>query len=607
MTNRIEDYAVIGNRETMALVGRDGAIDWLCLPRFDSPACFAALLGGPENGRWRIAPADSAARVTRRYRDGTLVLETRFETPDGAATLIDCMRRRDGSADIVRLVRGERGRLAMRSDLAIRFDYGRDVPWVSRLPCGRLRAIAGPDRLVLDTPVRLRGEDLTTVAEFEVAAGQEVPFLLTWSPSFHPLPARADAAAVIEAEAGAWQAWSSRCAGGGEWAEAVRRSLITLRALAHHETGGIVAAATTSLPEQIGGPRNWDYRFCWLRDATLTLLALMDAGYAEEAASWREWLLRAAAGSPKNLQIMYGLAGERRLDEWEVPWLGGYEGSRPVRIGNAASGQLQLDVYGEVMDALYHGRRTGIEALEDAWNLEKALVNHLMQIWEQPDDGIWEVRGDRQHFTHSKVMAWVALDRAIRSAEEFGMRGPVAHWRAVRARIHAEVCERGFDPGLGSFVQAFGARHLDASLLMIPLVGFLPPEDPRVRGTVAAIERELLRDGFVLRYDTGSAVDGLPAGEGAFLACSFWLADNYVLLGRTAEARAMFERLLDLRNDVGLLAEEYDPALRRQVGNFPQAFSHIALVNTAHNLTSAHKPAQRRARRAGHAASGPGH
>ncbi|HYZ31134.1 MAG TPA: glycoside hydrolase family 15 protein [Crenalkalicoccus sp.] len=601
MASRIEDYAVVGNRETMALVGRNGSIDWLCLPRFDSPACFAALLGSPGNGHWRLAPRDPAPRVSRRYRDGTLVLETRFETAEGAVTVTDCMARRDGAADLVRLVRGERGRVEMRNDLVIRFDYGKDVPWVSRLPDGRLRAIVGPDRLVLATPAPLRGKDLTTVADFMVEAGEEVPFLLTWTPSYRPLPAPAEAAEIVEAEDRAWRAWSDRCRSKGEWAEAVRRSLITLRALAHHETGGIVAAATTSLPEQLGGPRNWDYRFCWLRDATLTLFALMDTGYTEEAASWREWLLRAAAGSPDDLQIMYGLAGERRLDEWEVPWLPGYEGSGPVRIGNAAFGQLQLDVYGEVVDALYHGRKLGIAPIDAARDLTRALVNHVAQIWDQPDDGIWEVRGRRRHFTHSKVMAWVALDRAVRGAEEFGVEGPVGHWREVRARIHADVCEKGFDPGLGSFVQAYDTKLLDASLLMIPLVGFLPPSDPRVKGTVAAVEKYLLRDGFVRRYDTGSSVDGLPPGEGAFLACSFWLADNYVLLGREREARELFERLLALRNDVGLLAEEYDPRARRQVGNFPQAFSHIALVSTAHNLERRAKPAEQRS---GHRAEG---
>ena len=595
MALRIEDYAVIGNRQTMALVGRDGSIDWLCLPRFDSPACFAALLGTAANGRWRIAPVDPAARVTRRYRPGTLVLETRFESAAGAVTLIDCMQRRDGATDIVRVVRGERGRLAMRADLALRFDYGRDIPWVSRIEDGRLRAVAGPDRVLLDTPAPLRGECMTTVAEFNVAAGETMPFVLSWTPSYHPLPERIDATAVLAAETTEWQTWSARGSnGGGEWAEVVNRSLITLRALAHCETGGIVAAATTSLPEQLRGSRNWDYRFCWLRDATLTLLAMMDGGYVEEAAAWREWLLRAVAGSPDQLQIMYGLAGERRLEERELPWLSGYQGAVPVRTGNAAAGQLQLDVYGELLDAMHHARRAGIASNEPGWALERKLVNRLVGIWEQPDAGIWEIRGPPRHFTYSKVMAWVALDRAVRGIEEFGLHGPLQHWRAVRNRIHADVCRHGFDSNRGSFVQAYGAQPLDASLLQIPLVGFLPPTDPRVRGTVAAIERELLRDGFVRRYDTGTAVDGLPPGEGAFLACSFWLADNYVMLGRRDEARAMFERLLALRNDVGLLAEEYDPRAGRQVGNFPQAFSHVALVSTAHNLTRAAKPAEQR-------------
>ncbi|RAI54130.1 glycoside hydrolase family 15 protein [Roseicella frigidaeris] len=598
MALQIEDYAVIGNRETMALVGRDGSIDWLCLPRFDSPACFAALLGTAENGRWRIAPSHPGARVSRCYRPGTMVLETRFECPSGAVTVIDCMHRRDGCSDIVRIVRGEHGQMTLRSDLAMRFDYGRDIPWVSRLEDGRLQAIAGPDRLVLDTAVPLKGERMTTVTRFEVSAGQSIPFLLTWNPSYRPLPERLDAEALLLAETREWQAWSGRSRTAGPWAEAVDRSLITLRGLAHRETGGIVAAATTSLPEQLKGSRNWDYRFCWLRDATLTLLALMAGGYVEEAAAWREWLLRAVAGSPDKLQIMYGLAGERRLEEWQVPWLTGYQGARPVRIGNAASGQMQLDVFGELLDAMHHARRAGIPPNDAAWNLERTLANRLIEIWHQPDEGIWEIRGPRRHFTHSKVMAWVAIDRSVRAIEEFGLPGPLEEWRAVRARIHRDVCRRGFDRQRGCFVQAYGAPHLDASLLMIPLVGFLPPEDPRVRGTVEAIERELMVEGFVRRYDTGSDVDGLPPGEGAFLACSFWLADNYVMLGRRPEARSLFERLLALRNDVGLLAEEYDPKAQRLVGNFPQAFSHIALVSTAGNLTRTEAaPAEQRSGR----------
>jgi GH15 family glucan-1,4-alpha-glucosidase len=597
MLGFIEDYAVIGNCETAALVGRDGSIDWLGLPRFDSAACFAALLGKPENGRWQIAPADSGSRATRLYRGGSLILETRFETAEGAVALVDCLGRRDEGTDLVRLVRGERGRVAMRMELIIRLEYGCLIPWVRRLEDGRLTAVAGPDRLTLATPVEVHGEGLRTVAEFTIGAGEEVPFVLTWSPSYRSIPAPANATDTIDAATAGWQDWTKayKPEGGGEWSEAVLRSLVTLKALTHRETGGIVAAATTSLPEQLGGPRNWDYRFCWLRDATITLYALMNSGFIEEAGAWRQWLLRAVAGAPEQMQIMYGVAGERRLTEYEVPWLGGYEGAAPVRIGNAASGQLQLDVYGEVLDALYQARRMGLAPSEAGWQLERTLVEHLEKIWDQPDEGIWEVRGGRRHFTHSKVMVWVAFDRAIRTVEEFGLDGPVERWRALRERIHGEVCRRGFDPELNSFVQSYGAKVLDASLLLIPQVGFLPASDPRVQGTVAAIERHLLRDGFVARYDPADAADGLPGGEGAFLACSFWLADNYVLQDRRDEARALFDRLLSLRNDVGLLAEEYDPRVRRQVGNFPQAFSHVALVNTAHNLTRAYGPAQHRA------------
>lgn len=597
MAGLIEDYALIGNCETAALVGRDGSIDWLGLPRFDSAACFAALLGQPKNGRWRIGPARSGARATRRYRDGSLILETRFETEDGAVLLVDCMGRRDEGTDLVRLIRGERGRFALRMELVIRFEYGCLVPWVRRLEDGRLTAVAGPDRVTLSTPAELHGKGLATVAEFTVGAGDEVPFILTWSPSFRPIPKPADAHSTIETATTGWRDWAKahQAEGSGEWAEAVLRSLITLKALTHRDTGGIVAAATTSLPEQLGGPRNWDYRFCWLRDATITLYALLNSGFVEEAGAWREWLLRAIAGAPEQMQIMYGIAGERRLTEYEVPWLAGYEGAAPVRIGNAASGQLQLDVYGEVLDALYQARRMGLAPSEAGWRLERTLVEYLERVWDQPDEGLWEVRGGRRHFTHSKVMVWVAFDRAIRTVEEFGLDGPVARWRALRERIHAEVCRHGFDPELGSFVQSYGAKVVDASLLLLPLVGFLPADDPRIRGTVAAIEARLLRDGFVARYDPERTADGLPGGEGAFLACSFWLADNYVLQGRYDDARALFERLLALRNDVGLLAEEYDPRARRQVGNFPQAFSHVALVNTAHNLTRAFGPAQHRA------------
>jgi GH15 family glucan-1,4-alpha-glucosidase len=588
MPSPIEDYALLGDCETAALVGRDGSIDWLCWPRFDSPACFAALLGTPDHGRWKIAPAASEVRVQRRYRGDTLILETDFETADGAVTLLDFMPLRGSQSDLVRIVAGRRGRVAMATELVLRFDYGFTVPWVSKLDdgsaYGALRAIAGPDMVLLRADVPLHGRGLSTVGEFTVAAGETVAFVLTYSPShLEPGPPVEPVAALADTEA-FWREWAARCTYDGEWRDAVVRSLLTLKALTYRPTGGIVAAPTTSLPEQVGGTRNWDYRFCWLRDATLTLLALMDAGYYDEAAAWRDWLLRAAAGSPDQLQIMYGLAGERHLREWELPWLPGYENSRPVRIGNAAHSQRQLDVYGEVLDALYQARRGGLSASEEAGRLASALVTHLGKIWQEPDEGLWEVRGEPQHFTHSKVMAWVALDRAIRAVEEFGGTGPLDAWRLTRQRIHDEVCARGFDRDLGSFVQAYGSRQLDASLLLIPLVGFLPATDPRVVGTVAAIEQRLMDGGLVRRYDARLTDDGLPPGEGAFLACSFWLADNYVLMGRHADARALFERLLALRNDVGLLAEEYDPRSARLVGNFPQAFSHVGLVDTALNL-----------------------
>jgi GH15 family glucan-1,4-alpha-glucosidase len=599
MPARIEDYALLGDCETAALVARDGSIDWLCWPRFDSAACFAALLGGPDHGRWRVAPADPEARATRRYRGDTLILETDFETGDGAVTVVDFMPLRGTASDLVRTVIGRRGRVAMRTELVIRFDYGSTVPWVTHPEGGVLRAIAGPDMLVLRTDVPLRGEGLTTVGEFAVAEGERVSFVLTYAPSHLPAPTPVEPEAALADTERFWTDWAARCTYRGEWRDAVMRSLLTLKALTYRPTGGVVAAATTSLPERLGGTRNWDYRFCWLRDATLTLLALMDAGYYEEAGAWRDWLLRAASGSPEQLQIMYGLGGERHLREWTVPWLPGYEGSVPVRVGNAAYSQLQLDVYGEVADALLQARRGGIGGDGEAWQLACALVAHLETIWQRPDAGLWEVRGGPQHFTHSKVMAWVAVDRALKGAEQFGLRGPLDRWDALRARIHEEVCREGFDPALGSFVQAYGSKQLDASLLLIPIVGFLPADDPRVRGTVAAIERRLLVDGLVLRYDSAEVADGLPAGEGAFLACSFWLADNYVLMGRTDEARRLFERLLALRNDVGLLAEEYDPRARRMLGNFPQAFSHVGLVDTAFNLAQVapegRRPAEQRA------------
>jgi GH15 family glucan-1,4-alpha-glucosidase len=594
MPNRIEDYAAIGNCETIALVGRDGSIDWLGFPRFDSAACFSALLGKSDQGRWLIAPATDCTQISRRYRGDTLILETTFETETGSACVIDFMSRRDGVSDLVRIVRGITGTVAMRTELIVRFEYGSVVPWVSRLEDRRLELTAGPDRLMLETRVLLRGANLSSIGEFDVAADDEVSFTLSWSRSYHPLPppfrAR-DALAEVELF---WSNWAAPIKRAGEWSEPVLRSLLTLKALSHRETGGIVAAGTTSLPEKIGGARNWDYRFCWLRDATFTLYALLEAGFLDEAKAWRQWLLRAVAGSPDELQIMYGVAGERRLVEYEVPWLAGYQKSAPVRIGNAAAGQVQLDVYGEVLDALYVARRAGLAANDASWGLECALIEHLETIWDQPDDGIWEVRGGRKHFTHSKVMAWVAFDRAVRSSEEFGLEAPLEHWRAIRDRIHRRVCDNGFDGKQNSFVQSFGGTALDASLLLIPIVGFLPATDARIRGTLSAIEQNLVRDGFVLRYHTTTETDGLPPGEGAFLACSFWLADNYVLQGRIDEARVLFVKLLSLRNDVGLLAEEYDPISKRQLGNFPQAFSHLGLINTARNLLGAGGPVHQR-------------
>ncbi len=595
MAEPIENYALIGDCNTAALVGRKGAIDWLCWPRFDSDACFAALLGGRRNGTWSIRPVAAERRVSRRYRDGTLVLETTFSTGDDEATLIDFMPLGDPSSHIVRLVVGKRGRMKFSTELVIRFGYGAAVPWVTRMEDGSLRAIAGPDMVVLRTAVKLRGENLRTVGDFDVAAGETVAFVLSYGASHRDPPQPIDPQTALAATEAAWRAWAATCHGGGKWAGAVTRSLLTLKALTYQPTGGIVAAPTTSLPELMGGKRNWDYRFCWLRDATLTLMTLMAAGYYEEAGAWRDWLLRVAAGSPAQMQIMYGIAGERRLTEWEVPWLDGYGNSKPVRIGNAAHGQLQLDVYGEIMDALHQARLGNLAPSEPGWAVQRALLDHLEKVWEQPDEGIWEVRGGRQQFTYSKVMAWVALDRAVKDAERGGLDGPIDRWRALGRRIHADVCSKGFDSSRGSFVQAYGSRQLDASLLLLPAVGFLPPEDPRVQGTVRAIEEHLLVDGFVMRYDSAATEDGLPAGEGAFLPCSFWLVDARLMQGRRAEAERLFEGLLGLCNDVGLLAEEYDPVTRRLVGNFPQAFSHLALANSAYNLTRAEKPAEKRA------------
>jgi GH15 family glucan-1,4-alpha-glucosidase len=595
MAERIEDYALIGDCETAALVSRGGSIDWLCWPRFDSDACFAALLGTRDHGRWLISPRDPSPRISRRYRGDTLILETTFETAEGAVKLTDFMPLRDNRSDIVRIVTGERGRVAMHTELLLRFGYGAIVPWVTRLPDGGIRAVAGPDMVLLCSSVKLRGENLTTVGDFTLDAGESVSFVLTYAPSHLPAPDAIDSERALTLTEKFWLDWSARCRDGRSHSASVVRSLITLKALTYAPTGGIVAAPTTSLPEHLGGMRNWDYRFCWLRDATLTLLALMNADYYQEAHDWRAWLARAVAGSPDQIQIMYGIAGERRLTEWEVPWLPGYENSKPVRIGNGAHRQLQLDVYGEVMDAFHQARVGGLAALDSAWALQIALLQRLETAWREPDESIWEVRGPRKHFTYSKVMAWVAFDRAIKSAEKFDLAGPLEGWRKSRDQIHREVCRRGYNAELGSFVQAYDGSEFDASLLLLPEVGFLPPQDPRIRGTVEAIERHLMVDGFVLRYATESTEDGLPPGEGAFLACSFWLVDAYILLGRHEDARRLFDRLIGLCNDVGLLSEEYDARTGRLVGNFPQAFSHVALVNSAFNLDAAAKPAEQRA------------
>lgn len=583
---------MIGDTHSSALVGRDGSIDWLCLPRFDSGACFAALLGTVDHGRWLVAPVATPRRTTRRYRPGTLILETTFETTDGEVRVIDFMPPRGRTPDVVRIVEGVRGRVPMRMELLVRFDYGASVPWVRQVD-GTLTAIAGPDALYLRGDIDTHGEDLSTIAEFALGAGQSAAMVLAWGPSYEPPPTAIDAHDAARDTEQWWHEWSGRCTYQGQWKEPVDTSLVVLKALTYAPTGGIVAAPTTSLPEQLGGVRNWDYRYCWLRDATFTLYSLLLAGYREEAQAWRDWLLRAAAGKPEDLQIMYGVAGERRLPELELDWLPGYQRAKPVRIGNAASRQFQLDVYGEVMDALHQARHLGIEPEPAAWSLQRQMMEFLETAWRDPDEGIWEVRGPRQHFTHSKVMAWVAADRAVRAVETSGLTGPVERWKRLRHEIHDDVCSHGYDAERNTFTQYYGSQSLDGSLLMLPLVGFLPPSDPRIRGTVDAIQRELCVDGFVLRYPTGNpdVVDGLPPGEGAFLPCTFWLVDNLALLGRNKEATMLFERLLALRNDIGLLAEEYDPVAARQVGNFPQAFTHVGLVNSVFNLSAATKPA----------------
>jgi GH15 family glucan-1,4-alpha-glucosidase len=584
MPSPIEDYALLGDTHTAALVGLDGSIDWLCLPRFDAAACFAALLGDEDNGRWQIAPDGHVHSVRRRYRGDTLVLETRFDTAEGSIRVVDFMPPGNEARRVVRLVEGIRGRVRVHMDLRLRFDYGRIRP-LSRLVDGAHTATAGPDSVWLRTPVEVRDEGSSLRADFDVAAGELLPFVLTWSPSHEPAPGPIDPLRALADTESFWTDWVAACTYSGEWHEPVVRSLLTLKALTYAPTGGIVAAPTTSLPEQPGGVRNWDYRYCWPRDAAITLLALTRAGFRNEAQAWHSWLIRAVAGDPTDLQAVYGIGGERRLTEVELPWLAGHENSKPVRIGNQAAGQFQLDLYGEVVNTIHHARRAGLEDNGEVWPLTTDLIDFVESHWHLPDEGIWEIRGPRRHFVNSKVMAWVAVDRALEDARDFGLPAPVARWRALREQIRREVLARGFDTDQGTFTQSYDSTALDASALLYPFVGFVPANDERMLGTVAAIERRLCRNGLVYRYSTSNgadAVDGLPEGEGAFLACSFWLAGNYALSGRVEEARALFEHLLSLRNDVGLLAEEYDPDAGRQLGNFPQAFSHVPLIMAAH-------------------------
>jgi GH15 family glucan-1,4-alpha-glucosidase len=598
MAERIEDYALLGDLHTAALVGRSGSIDWLCFPRFDSGSCFAALLGTHDHGHWSISPVAGGSASARRYRTDTLILETEWQTPTGRARVIDFMPPRGKLPDLVRIVEGLEGSVELQTELVIRFDYGSVIPWVRRLDDATLLAVAGPDALALRTPVDLEPQGMTHTATFSVRAGERVPFVLTWFPSHERQPHPVDAEQALRDTETFWTDWLAGCRYEGDHGEAVRTSLIVLKALTYAPTGGIVAAPTTSLPEQVGGVRNWDYRYCWLRDATFTLFALMNAGFIDEARAWRNWLLRAVAGDPANAQILYGVGGERRIEERALPWLPGYAGSAPVRVGNAAHEQFQLDVYGEVMDALHQARVDGLSADDHAWSLQRAIMDFLEGAWEQPDDGIWEVRGPRRHFTHSKVLAWVAFDRAVQSVERFDLPGPADRWRRIREELHREICSEGFNTELNSFTQAYGSDELDASTLMIPLVGFLPADDPRVAGTIDAIQRDLTRDGFVERYKAKAhnAVDGLEGGEGVFLPCSFWLVDALLLAERDDEARALFERLLAIRTDLGLLSEEYDPAAKRLLGNFPQAFTHVGLVNSAYNLSHHVGPMHQRTR-----------
>ena len=602
MSVRIEDYALIGDCETAALVSREGSIDWLCWPRFDSDACFAALLGDECNGRWKIAPVGEVRDIRRSYLQDTLILETLFETADGIVRMLDFMPPRGKASDIVRLVSGVSGEVAMGMELVLRFGYGATVPWVTRLHGDALCAIAGPDMAILRSGAEIRGEDMTTVAQFTVREGQTLPFVLTYGPSHEPPPEEIDPHRALEDTRQFWTDWASSLNVDGPYAEAIKRSLLTLKALTYAPTGGLIAAPTTSLPEQFGGARNWDYRYCWIRDATLTLLAFINAGRLEEARAWADWLHRAAAGDPADMRIMYGIGGERRLMEWEAGWLAGYEGSKPVRIGNAAHEQFQLDVYGELMDVFHQGRKATGRTNKERWPLQLAVVKHVMSVWDRPDEGIWEVRSGPQHFTYSKAMAWVVMDRAIRCAEDYGNEGDVEAWRALRERIRSDIMAKGVDHDRGVFKRAYDDANLDASLLLLAEVGFVQADDPIFVATVDAILRELVTpDGLVMRYDTGKVDDGLAGGEGAFLPCSFWLANALVLLGRLEEARVLFERLLALRNDLGLLSEEYDSKAGRLAGNFPQAFSHVAMVSTAMNLSQRLKPSEQRADPDGHA------
>jgi GH15 family glucan-1,4-alpha-glucosidase len=596
MPERIEDYALLGDLQTAALVGRHGSIDWLPFPRFDSSSCFGAILGGREHGRWLLAPSGATHAPSWCYRDDTLILETEWQTPTGKVRVIDFMPPRETRPDIVRIVEGLEGSVQMRTELVIRFDYGSVVPWVRRLDGATLLAVAGPDGLALRTPIDLEPEGMTHTAEFTVRAGDRVPFVLTWFPSHEDLPEAVDAERALADTAAFWRDWMSGCTYGGRYGSAVRTSLVVLKALTYQPTGGIIAAPTTSLPELIGGVRNWDYRYCWLRDATFSLFALMNAGYINEARAWREWLLRAVAGDPANAQILYGVGGQRRIAEFELDWLPGYAGSKPVRIGNAAHEQFQLDVYGEVMDVLHQARVHGLDPDDHAWSLQRTIMDFLEGAWDRPDEGIWEVRGPRRHFTHSKVLAWVAFDRAVQSVERWDLRGPLDRWRQLRAEVHEEVCREAFNVELGSFTQAYGSDELDASTLLIPLVGFLPADDPRVVGTIDAIKRDLTRDGFVERYkvEERNVDDGLPGGEGVFLPCSFWLVDALLMQERDDEARELFEKLLAIRNDLGLISEEYDPVAKRLLGNYPQAFTHVGLVNSAYNLSHHDGPGHQR-------------